>query len=258
MMKCIPKLICGILLALLFNFNCNPVHAVTHQMEWPYILKALQLMAGDWYDDSGIKVITVNDKYINSCEVLSAYDFAGSSSYGAGIFHIQERTGIREMRIEWHVNGSPADYITIDDAQMLHRTLPYYHESIGGFHLGMSTGAVEAKFGPPTRILTQNKPMRIGKDVYRTGWYYKDKGIIITFNSKSIDRITLLKQSRLHLSKSGLNCSNPPEAFAKAYAMTRTPPWPSSDFNGVYAIGHGEYIVFGKDMNNIMLTVYDN
>ena len=46
--------------------------------------------------------------------------------------------------------------------------------------------------------------------------------------------------------------------FANAYSMSRIPPWPSADFNGVYSIGHGEFISFGKNMDNIMLTVYNN
>ena len=254
------KILVGVaLLSFVFNVTISPsASAIANKMEWKYVQKALTLMQGDWYDDNGGRVITINDKYINGCEVLSAYDFAGGSSCAVGTFRIQESTGERDIRIEWNISRTSADYITINDNQTLHKTKNYFYESIGGFHLGMPFSLVEQKIGKPTRILTANSPLQIGNDVYNSGWYYQNEGIIITFNSKSIDRILLLKQSNLTFEKSGLNCSNTPEAFAKAYSMTHIPPWPSSDFNGVYSIGHGEFISFGKNMDNVMLTVYNN
>ena len=257
-MKFFTKFGCISLIAVLFNVAINqPVSAVTHRMEWEYVSNALQLIQGDWYDDNGTKVVTIYDKYINGCEVLSAYDFAGGGGFAVGIFRIQESTGERDIRIEWNIRRTPADYITVNDNQMLHKTQNYFFESIGGFHLGMSAASVEQKIGRPTRILTSKNPLRIGNDIHDRGWYYQDKGIIVTFNSKSIDCIILLKQSKLHFEKSGLNCLNTPEAFAKAYFMSCIPPWPSQD-SGVYSIGHGEFISFGKNMDSIWLTVYDN
>lgn len=258
-MKFLTKLALITVLSFAFNVFVSPyAFAVTNKMDWIYVQKALSLMQGDWYDDSGVKVITINDKYINDCEVLSAYDFAGGSRFAVGVFRIQESTGVRDIRIEWNISRTSADHITINDNQTLHKTQSYFYESIGGFHLGMSSAIAEERLGKPTRILTTNNPLKIGSHVYPSGWYYQNKGLIITFNSKSIDRIILLKQSRLTFDKSGLNCSNTPEAFADAYSMSRIPPWPSADFNGVYSIGHGEFISFGKNMDNIMLTVYNN
>ena len=251
-------LVVAMLMIVLNTIGIQSASAVTNQMEWNYVQKALNYMQGDWYNDSGEKVITIHDKYINGCEVVSAFDFAGGSSFAVGVFRIQESTGVRELRIEWNISNTPTDYITINDEQTLHKTQNYYFESIGGFHLWMSSRAVEQKIGKPDRILTPDNPLWIGSDKYSNGWYYQNKGIIVGFNSKSIDSIVLLKQSKLTFDRSGLNCSNTPEAFARAYAMKRIPPWPNSDWNGAWGIGYGEYIFFGKNMANITLSVYNN
>ena len=92
-------LVVAMLMIVLNTIGIQSVSAVTNQMEWKYVQKALNYMQGNWYNDSGEKVITIHDKYINGCEVVSAFDFAGGSSFAVGVFRIQESTGVRELRI---------------------------------------------------------------------------------------------------------------------------------------------------------------
>ena len=74
-----------------------PQTAVASKMEQKYITKVLNLMAGDWYDTAGNRILWIQDGFINDCRVLAAYDFAGSSSNGAGRFEILESTGTRNL-----------------------------------------------------------------------------------------------------------------------------------------------------------------
>ena len=149
--------------------------AVHNKMEQPLVLKELQLMRGDWYTDNGTKVLSINDKYINGCEVLSVYDFAGGSNFASGIFRIQESTGIRDLKIHWKIFGERGDYITLNDTQMLHKTQNYFYESVSGIHLGMSADNVMHQLGHPGCSLSQSSPIRIGESSYTSGWYYPDK-----------------------------------------------------------------------------------
>lgn len=223
--------------------------------KWPIIL---DLMQGDWYDDNGVKVLAINGRFINACEVLEAYDFAGSNSLGVGVFRIQESTGVREIKLEWNLSNTPASMISLNDTQALHKTTNYYYESIAGVHLGMSAEKVAQTLGQPTQVATSSNPVYVAGDEITNGWYYQDKGLLVTFASRSVNGISLFQHSNLRLERSGLNCSSSMQAFAQAYNMNRVPEWPSHDFNGVYSIGHGEFIFFGKNMKEISLSIYNN
>lgn len=121
----------------------------------------------------------------------------------------------------------------------------------------MTPDQVEQKLGKPARVLDNNNPVDAGGNKFVNGWYFPDKGLIVSFGGGSVDSIVLLKDSKLHFEKSGLGCANSPEEFGKAYSMKKMPKWPS----GIYAhapnpIGNGEYLFFGKDMEYIMLSIY--
>lgn len=70
-MKLRPRLLVVVMLAIMLNImGIQPASAVTSQMEWVYVQKALNYMQGDWYNDNGEKVMTIHGKYINGCEVV--------------------------------------------------------------------------------------------------------------------------------------------------------------------------------------------
>ena len=128
-------------------FVLQPAHAA--QMEQQYVTKVLNLMEGDWYDADGNRVLQIHDGFINGCQVLAGYDFAGSSSFGAGRFDILESTGRRKLYLEWDIRHADTDSIKLNDHQMLHRTAkPPFNESIAGIHLGMTAAEVTATLGP--------------------------------------------------------------------------------------------------------------
>ena len=229
----------------------QPAHAA--QMEQQYVTKVLNLMEGDWYDADGNRVLQIGGGYINGCRVLAAYDFAGGSSHGAGRFDILESTGSRSLYLTWDIRHADTDSIKLNDHQMLHRTAkPPFNESIAGIHLGMTSAAV---LGVPP----QTGDLRPYVGTY--GWYYPDLRIAVTFDADTVDRILLLKGSRVVLERSGLNCENAPYEFAQAYQMKRIPEVRYDDsnvFTGCYAIGDDEYLSFGNRMEYIELSKYWN
>lgn len=233
-----------------------PQTAVASKMEQKYITKVLNLMAGDWYDTAGNRILWIQDGFINDCRVLAAYDFAGSSSNGAGRFEILESTGTRNLYLTWDIRGTDQDSIKLNDSQMLHHmTKPSFNESIAGIHLGMISADVAQVLGAPTE--TRN----LSPYVNTYGWYYRSLGIAVTFDANTVDRILLMKGSSASLDRSGLNCENTPYEFAQAYHLKSIPKIDYDDrysSGGCYAIGGGEYLSFGSRMNHIMLSKYWN
>ena len=235
-------------------FAPQPAHAA--RMEQQYVTKVLNLMEGDWYDADGNRVLEIGGGYINGCRVLAAYDFAGGSSHGAGRFDILESTGSRSLYLTWDIRHSDTDNIKLNDHQMLHRTAkPPFNESIAGIHLGMTSAEVTAVLGAPP----QTGDLRPYVGTY--GWHYPDLRIAVTFDADTVDRILLLKGSRVVLERSGLNCGNTPYEFAQAYQMKHVPQVRYDDsnvFTGCHAIGGEEYLSFGNRMEYVMLSKYWN
>ncbi len=232
------SVVCLLLLAEIVS-----VQAANREMKWEYVLRRLQAMQGDWYDESGMMVLSINDTYINGCEIIAGYDFVGGNP-GAGVFRIREGAGTRDLRIGWNTKNSPADYITLNSDQMLHKTQAYYYESVAGIHLGMPAVAVRQVLGEPTSSSER-------------GWEYKDRGVSVSFDSGGVVGIRVYRTSGLRLDRSGLDCSASMEDFARAYSMERVPSWPSEDYNRIYPIGYGEFIYFGKNMEYIALTLFN-
>ena len=91
--------------------------------------KVLNLMEGDWYDADGNRVLQIGGGYINSCRVLAAYDFAGSSSHGAGRFDILENTGSRAVLEHSGLNCENTPYEFAQAYQMKHVPQVCYDDS---------------------------------------------------------------------------------------------------------------------------------
>ena len=243
-----------IFVASLFTTLSGTQPAEALQMEQKYVSKVLNLMDGDWYDAAGNRVLQIHDGYINGCQVLAAYDFAGGSSNGAGRFDILESTGSRILYLTWDIHHSDKDSIKLNDSQMLHRTARLsFNESIAGIHLGMTSDEVTTTLGAPTQM------RNLTPYVNTYGWYYEPLRIAVTFDADTVDRIILMKGSPVTLQRSWLNCTNDPYEFAQAYQMKRVPKINYDDRysgSGCYAIGDEEYLSFGNRMDYIMLTKY--
>lgn len=233
------------------------ISTVASQVDEYYLGKILPLLQGEWYDDNGAKAVTIKNRTINGCEIVGVYDLAGGGGNAAGTFRLKENGKEWDVRMSWNISRTPGDSISVNGSQTFHKSQEYYFESIAGVHLGMTPEQVKATIGQPSQVLNETNRVRAGGELFTDGWNYQDKGIIVGFGNGSVDKIILIKYSKLHLDKSGLNCYSSPEDFGKAYSMKRTPKWPSSDYNGPNPIGNGEYIFFGKDMEYIMLTIYD-
>ena len=69
--------------------------------------RELSKMDGDWYNGNGDLVLSIHDGYINSCQVLGGYDFAGGSSRAYGKFLIAESDGTRYLFLNWDLWSNP-------------------------------------------------------------------------------------------------------------------------------------------------------
>ena len=119
----------------------------------------------------------------------------------------------------------------------------------------MTAAEVTATLGTPPQVLN------LSPYVNTHGWYYPDLRIAVTFDADTVDRILLLKGSRVVLERSGLNCGNTPYEFAQAYQMKHVPQVRYDDsnvFTGCHAIGDDEYLSFGNRMEYIELSKYWN
>ncbi len=196
-------------------------------------------ITGNWYDCDGNLYMTVKDNAINGCPIIKV---SNSVSGGAATFLIKEKTGYRNMRIGW-MGEQRRRFLVIVDSKLTLRSTPQveFYESIDGLFLGMSKKEVINRYGypSPTKINTSADDR----------WYYKDKGVEIRFDGGDmVVLIRLLKDSNLHLDKSGLNCKSPKQLFWEKYA--------SSSSKDRLEIGVGEYLFIDELPNSLALTIH--
>lgn len=82
-------------------YTASPVYA--KRMDDTHTYNALARMEGDWHNSKGTVVLSIHDGYINGCEVLGGYDFAGGYSKATGKFLIAEANGSRYLIIDWNL-----------------------------------------------------------------------------------------------------------------------------------------------------------
>ena len=87
-------------------------------MDYVYVSRAIDMMAGDWYDSDGNLVLSIGDGYINACQVVAGYDFAGGSSNADGVFRILEDAGYRNLKLQWHIRHSSQDYLVFNGIRL--------------------------------------------------------------------------------------------------------------------------------------------
>ena len=250
------KLLVFLIAFLVLIVPFQSAEAVKNQLPQDSLDKLLNIVKGDWYDNTGNKVLSIYDGYLNGCKVVAGFDWAGSRGNGGAVLRIMEETGLRDIRIGWYVSRGVSHFVTLNRGGMLHNTpqVPFF-ESIEGIHLGMSVDEVIRKWGNP-RILSPMNPYTANGETFKNGWYYPDKGVLVICDKTDVRAIRLLKESNLHFSRSGLNCKNTIQDFVQAYSMKRVPQLPKNIGKGegtISPIGNGEAISFGYNMNYVEL-----
>ena len=215
------------------------------QMPLDLVIRASQKVAGDWYDVSGNKVLSISNGYINGCRIVDGTDFVGGYP-GAGVFIIQEAQGRKAIHLEWLGNGEHKTLIMNKKDQLTNRRQKEYFESVRGVHLGMTRQQVIDLLGTPS-----SSDVR-GRETLK----YTGLGLSIDLDHNMVTVITITGKGS-HFDKSGLGTDASMIDYYNFYQFNRMPSELSKNtFQGVFSIGHGEYIFFGR--NEISLTVYSN
>lgn len=119
------------------------------QMSLDSVIRASQKVAGDWYDASGNKVLSISNGYINGCRIVDGADFVGGYP-GAGVFIIQEAQGRKAIHLEWLGNGDHKTLIMNKKNQLTNQLQKEHYESVRGVHLGMTRQQVVDLLGAPS------------------------------------------------------------------------------------------------------------
>ena len=215
------------------------------QIPLDLVIRASQKVAGDWYDASGNKVLSISNGYINGCRIVDGADFVGGYP-GAGVFIIQEAQGRKAIHLEWLGNGEHRTLIMNKKNQLTNRLQKEHYESVRGVHLGMTRQQVIDLLGVPS-----SSDVR-GRETLK----YMDLGLSVDLDHNMVTVITLTSKNA-HFDKSGLGIDSSMIDYYNFYQFNRMPSELSQNrFQGVFSIGHGEYIFF--DSNKVSLTVYSN
>ncbi len=206
---------------------------------------------GEWYDINGNLAMSIEPGYINACQIVKGFNFAGGYPR-SGIFRIMESIGYRDVQLELMGDrGSGHQYLMIDKKTTLRRSKePQYFESISGVYLGISKAEVLKLYGNPTA--QENNYPGISR------WRYGKEGFSITFDGDTATGVTIYKNSNRHFDRTGFNCNDSFQAYYDAYKLSRMPYVSPEEHStsGAYKIGNGEYLFFDKD--SITLSIFNN
>ena len=230
-----------------FSFMCLFFALTVEAAQVPLdsVIRASQKVAGDWYDASGNKVLSISNGYINGCRIVDGTDFVGGYP-GAGVFIIQEAQGRKAIHLEWLGNGEHRTLIMNKKNQLTNQLQKEHYESVRGVHLGMNRQQVIDLLGTP------NSSEVRGRETLK----YTGLGLSIVLDHNMVTVITLTGKNT-HFDKSGLGIDSSMIDYYNFYQFNRMPSeLLKNTFQGVFSIGHGEYIFFGS--NEVSLTVYSN
>lgn len=230
----------------------NPQAVVHREMPNQEVLLSLARNDGDWYDDSGYKVLSIHNGTINDCPVIAGFDFAGGRGQ-CGTYRIQQASGPKDIKIERMSENS----IRVNNSTILRDTpAEQFFESVNGVHLGMGESAVQQVLGAPERKETNQ--------VSRATWYYDVAGLQLEFESGKIVQIRMLNNGDWFLGRSGLNYRNSIADFKSAYHITNMPPVLTQEqraegmLGGAIKIAKGEYLWLDYYPDVITLSIYWN
>ena len=236
------KLMLGVVFSVLSLFSVSTVDA--YQMSLDTVIHASQKIDGDWYDTSGNKVLTISNGYINGCPIVDGADFVGGYP-GAGVFIIQEAQGRKAIHLEWMGVGNHKSLIMNKTTQLNNGSQEHY-ESVHGVYLGMTKEAVYNLLG---------KPSSVSKSYGRETLKYNELGFYVVADNNLVTVIRLTGDNA-RLEKSGLTKNSSVIDYYNFYQFNRMPSELSKDkYQGVFSIGHGEYIAFSD--GEVLLTLYN-
>lgn len=230
-----------------FSFVClfSALTVDAAQVSLDSVIRASQKVAGDWYDASGNKVLSISNGYINGCRIVDGADFVGGYP-GAGVFIIQEAQGRKAIHLEWLGNGDHKTLIMNKKNQLTNGLQKEYYESVRGVHLGMTRQQVIDLLGVPS-----SSDVR-GREILK----YMDLGLSVGLDHNMVTDITITGKGS-HFDKSGLGTDASMIDYYNFYQFNRMPSeFSKNTFQGAFSIGHGEYIFFGN--NEVSLSVYSN
>lgn len=209
------------------------------------VIRTSQKVAGDWYDASGNKVLSISNGYINGCRIVDGADFVGGYP-GAGVFIIQEAQGRKAIHLQWLGNGDHKTLIMNKKDQLTNKLQKEHYESVNGVYLGMNRQAVIDLLGTPSSIEKMHS---------RETLKYTNLGLKVVTEHNMVTVITLTGKNA-HFAKSGLSIDSSMLDYYNFYQFNRMPSELSKDkYQGPFSIGHGEYIFF--DGNEVSLTMYN-
>lgn len=236
------KFMLGVVFSVLSLFSVSTVDA--YQMSLDSVIHASQKIVGDWYDASGNKVLTISNGYINGCPIVDGADFVGGYP-GAGVFIIQEAQGRKAIHLEWMGVGNHKSLIMNKTTQLNNGSKEHY-ESVHGVYLGMTKEAVYNLLG---------KPSSVSKSYGRETLKYNELGFYVVADNNLVTVIRLIGNNA-RLEKSGLTKDSSVIDYYNFYQFNRMPSELSKDkYQGVFSIGHGEYIAFSD--GEVLLTLYN-
>lgn len=232
----------GVVFSVLSLFSVSTVDA--YQMSLDSVIHASQKIVGDWYDTNGNKVLTISNGYINGCPIVDGADFVGGYP-GAGVFIIQEAQGRKAIHLEWMGVGNHKSLIMNKTTQLNNGSKEHY-ESVHGVYLGMTKEAVYNLLG---------KPSSVSKSYGRETLKYNELGFYVVADNNLVTVIRLIGNN-VRLEKSGLTKDSSVIDYYNFYQFNRMPSELSKDkYQGVFSIGHGEYIAFSD--GEVLLTLYN-
>lgn len=202
-------------------------------------------IAGDWYDASGNKVLSISNGYINGCQIVDGIDFAGGNP-GVGVFIIQEAEGRKAIHLDWFGSGEHKTLIMNKKDQLTSSRYREHYESVNGVYLGMSRQQVIDLLGTPS-----SNEIR-GRETLN----YKDLGLKVALDRNIVTGLTITGKGS-HFDKSGLGIDSSMIDYYNFYQLNRMPSeFSKNTFQGPFSIGHGEFLFFGS--KNITLSIYNN
>lgn len=175
------------------------------------VIRASQKVAGDWYDASGNKVLSISNGYINGCRIVDGADFVGGYP-GAGVFIIQEAQGRKAIHLEWLGNSEHRTLIMNKKNQLTNQLQKEHYESVRGVHLEMNRQQVIDLLGTP------NSSEVRGRETLK----YTGLGLSIVLDHNMVTVITLTGKNT-HFDKSGLGIDSSMIDYYNFYQFNRMP-----------------------------------
>ncbi len=204
----------------------------------------LEYLSGDWYFMDGRYAFSVTGEKFNGCPVVTGYNFVGGTSFGAGIFRVEEASGLRD--IPWSTKGEDAHSLLILNGNEVYRRTAkqQYQESIGGVYLGMTAQEVLAKLGAP--------PVAEKEE---TRWVYPELGLAVEFETGVAYSIYIINENG-RFDGTGLGLFSSDKALQDAYGLQAQdfPEAAGTTYQGF--IGKGEKMMILDNPRSICLTIY--